>query len=52
MRRLRGRDPTLDSERQWNDQSVAEAARDVADWRLDRGSRSNGHYSDRSEKHK
>lgn len=52
MRRLRERDPTLGSERQWNDQSVAEAAREVADWRLDRGQRSNTLYSDRSEKHK
>ena len=52
MRRLRARDPVLDEERQWNDQSVARAAREVADWRLDRSQRSNGLYSDRSDKHK
>jgi hypothetical protein len=52
MRRLRQRDPGLDAERQWNDQSVARAAREVADWRLDRGGRPDAQYSDRSEKHK
>jgi hypothetical protein len=52
MRRLRARDPVLDEERQWNDQSVAQAAREVADWRLDRGQRSSHLYADRAEKHK
>ena len=52
MRRLRARDPALDEERQWNDRSVARAAREVADWRLDRGQRSDNLYSDRSGKHK
>lgn len=52
MRRLRARDPSLNEQRQWNDQSVARAAREVADWRLDRSTRSNDQYSDRDEKHK
>ncbi|MEQ8857783.1 MAG: DUF6316 family protein [Pseudomonadales bacterium] len=54
MRRLRDRDPVLDESRQWNDQSVANAAREVADWRLDRGKRSNERYKDRDrdERHK
>lgn len=52
MRRLRARDPVLDESRQWNDQSVASAAREVADWRLDRSKRPNSQYSDRDEKHK
>lgn len=52
MRRLRGRDPVLTADRQWNDQSVAQAAREVSDWRLDRGRRPNSQYVDRSEKHK
>ncbi len=52
MSRLRARDPTLGSERQWNDQSVAQAARQVADWRLDREARPNSMYSDRSGKHR
>lgn len=52
MRRLRARDPALGAERQWDDQSVAQAAREVSDWRLERGKRSNSLYSDRSEKHK
>jgi len=52
MRRLRARDPVLDDSRQWNDQSVARAAREVADWRLERGRKSNSQYTDRSEKHK
>jgi hypothetical protein len=52
MQRLRARDPVLDETRQWNDQSVARAAREVADWRLDRGKRANSMYSDREEGHK
>lgn len=52
MRRLRARDPALDAQRQWNDESVARAAREVADWRLDRSSRSNAMYVDRDETHK
>jgi hypothetical protein len=52
MRKLRGRDPMLNEERQWNDQSVAHAAREVADWRLDRSGRTNSLYADRSDKHK
>lgn len=52
MRRLRARDPAIDAERQWNDRSVAEAAREVADWRLDRAGRSsNGLRSDRTGEH-
>lgn len=52
MQRLRARDPVLDEQRQWNDASVARAAREVADWRLDRSKRPNSRYSDRDEKHK
>jgi hypothetical protein len=52
MRRLRGRDPVLTAARQWDDQSVAQAAREVSEWRLERGRRPNGQYVDRSEKHK
>ncbi|MBK80222.1 MAG: hypothetical protein CMQ43_04820 [Gammaproteobacteria bacterium] len=51
MQRLRSRDPALRDE-QWDDQSVARAAREVADWRLDRGGRSNALYVDREERHK
>jgi hypothetical protein len=52
MQRLRRRDPTLNEERQWNDQSVANAASDVAKWRLDRNSRPDSMYVDRDERHK
>lgn len=49
MTRLRARDPALGAERQWHDQSVARAARDVSDWRL----QGNSHpRADRSSKHK
>ena len=52
MQRLRHRDPTLKEEHQWDDQSVANAANDVANWRLDRSSRPNSMYVDRDERHK
>ena len=52
MRKLRGRDPALKDDRHWNEQAVAKAAREVADWRLDRSRRPNSQYADRSEKHK
>lgn len=52
MRKLRARDPTLNEQRQWNDQSVARAAREVSDWRLDRGNRRDSMYVDRDERHK
>lgn len=42
MRRLRGRDPAISAESQWNDASVARAAREVADWRLERRTQGDG----------
>ena len=50
MDRLRHRDPSMKD--QWDVQDVANAARDVASWRLDRNSRSDRYYVDRSDKHK
>lgn len=52
MRRLRQRDPAIDADRAWNDQSVAQAAREVSDWRLDRAGRPDARYSDRDQRHK
>ena len=53
MGRLRARDPALrEAGHQWNHQGVARAAREVADWRLDRKERSDELYSDRSDEHK
>lgn len=52
MRRLRARDPAFGDGRSWDDRSVADAAREVSDWRLDRAGRSNSLYADRAEKHK
>lgn len=52
MARLRGRDPGLDASNQWDPASVADAARQVADWRLDRNRRPDSQYVDRADKHK
>ena len=52
MHKLRARDPSMRLESRWDDQNVAEAARQVSDWRLDRGTRSNTLYSDRDSAHK
>jgi hypothetical protein len=52
MHKLRARDPGMKLETRWDDQNVALAAQDVSDWRLNRGTRSNSLYSDRSEGHK
>ena len=52
MQRLRGRDPNLIDEYQWDDQDVASAANDVSEWRLERGEKSNDMYVDRAENHK
>lgn len=52
MRRLRNRDPNINDANRWDDQGVANAAQEVSSWRLDRGSRSDSKYSDRSTKHK
>ena len=50
MQRLRTRDPTITKESQWDDQSVARAARDVLNWRLDRSTRPDSQYADRAGK--
>jgi len=52
MRRLRSRDPNLTDDYKWDDQGVAEAANEVAEWRFDRSERSNDLYADREESHK
>jgi hypothetical protein len=52
MRRLRGRDPVISAGSHWSEASVARAAREVADWRLDRSERSDTAHPDRSDEHK
>ena len=52
MQRLRRRDPGLAKESQWDSQSVADAANEISQWRLDRNQRPDGMYSDRSKKHR
>ena len=52
MRTLRNRDPNIADDYKWDDQGVAEAANEVAEWRFDRSERSNDLYADREESHK
>lgn len=52
MGKLRDRDPTLGKDTAWDGHDVALAAKDVSNWRLDRDSRPNSMYADRSDKHR